>query len=192
VAGPYPQSKVHAERTAWDFVADRSLELVTVNPGLVLGPLLHRERKTSMEVIRLLLARKLPAAPRLSFAVVDVRDIAAAHRLAMETPQAAGNRYICATPSLWMVEIAAMLAAAFGPRGYRVPTGRLPYWLMWLSARFDPAVRLALDYYGVPVLVSAEKAESELGWSPRPAEESILAAAESLIRFGVVHRRDPV
>ena len=62
---------------AWDFAANQPLELVTINPGLVLGPLRRRQQATSMEVIRLLLARKLPAVPRLSFAVVDVRDIAA-------------------------------------------------------------------------------------------------------------------
>ena len=89
-----------------------------------------------MEVIRLLLARKLPAVPKLSFAPVDVRDIAAAHRLA--------------------------------------------------SARFDKTIRLALSYYGVPVLVSADKAKQELGWVPRPASESIVAAAESLIHHGIV------
>jgi len=102
-----------------------------------------------MEVLRLLLARKLPAVPRLSFAVVDVRDVAAAHRLAMENPGAAGNRYICASSAMWMGEIAAVLATAFGPHGYRVPARILPYWLMWANARFDRTIRLALSYYGV-------------------------------------------
>jgi dihydroflavonol-4-reductase len=186
---PYPKSKMHAERVAWDFIATHPLELVTINPGLVLGPLQRRQQATSMEVIRLLLARKLPAVPRLSFAPVDVRDIAAAHRLAMETPAAAGNRYICASPAMWMGEIADVLATSFGPHGYRVPTRTLPYWLMWANARFDQTIRLALSYYGVPVLVSADKAKQELGWVPRPASESIVAAGESLIQHGIVPRR---
>jgi dihydroflavonol-4-reductase len=186
---PYPKSKLYAEKAAWDFAASQPLELVTINPGLVLGPLLRKEQKTSMEVIRLLLAHKLPAVPRMSFAVVDVRDIAAAHRLAMETPEAAGNRYICANPSMWMGDMAAVLDAEFGPRGYRVPTRALPYWLMWINARFDTMIRLALSYYGVPVLVSADKAKRELGWAPRPADESIVAAGESLIQHGIVPPR---
>jgi dihydroflavonol-4-reductase len=188
---PYPKSKFHAERAAWDFAADHPVELVTVNPGLVLGPLQRKEQKTSMEVVRLLLARKLPAVPRLSFAVVDVRDVAAAHRLAMEIPHAAGNRYICANPAMWMGDIAEILQTAFGPDGYRVPTRTLPYWLMWANARFDKTVRLALSYYGVPVLVSADKAKEELGWVPRPARESITAAAESMIHYGIVPRYNP-
>ena len=188
---PYPKSKLHAERAAWDFAASHPVELVTINPGLVLGPLQRRQQNTSMEVIRLLLARKLPAVPRLSFAVVDVRDIAAAHRLAMETPRAAGNRYICANPAMWMGGIAAVLDTAFGRHGYRVPTRTLPYWLMWASARFDKTIRLALGYYDVPILVSADKARQELGWAPRPASESIVAAGESMIHYGVVPRRPP-
>jgi len=42
---------------------------------------------------------------------------------------------------------------------------------------------------GVPVLVSADKARQELGWLPRPASESIVAAAESMIHYGIVPRR---
>jgi dihydroflavonol-4-reductase len=187
-SAPYPRSKVYAERAAWDFARAHQLDLVTILPGLVLGPLLHAERTTSLEVIRVLLAHALPAVPRLGFAVVDVRDIAAAHRLAMETRAAAGNRYVCAGEHLWMGEIAAILAAEFGPRGYRVPTRPLPYWLMWMLARFDRTSRLALDYVGVPALVSADRATRELGWTARPARASILDAAESLLRYRVVPR----
>src|SRR5262249_6003132 len=147
------------------------------------------QQNTSMEAVRLLLAHKMPAVPRLSFAVADVRDIATAHRLAMETPEAAGNRYICAGPSMWMGDIAAVLDTAFGPRGYRTPPRTLPYWLMWANDRFDKTIRLALSYYRVPVLVSADKAKQELGWAPRPASESIVAAGESMIRHGIVPRR---
>jgi nucleoside-diphosphate-sugar epimerase len=185
-ADAYPKSKTLAERAAWDFVADRELELVTINPGLVLGPLLRAEDPASIEAVRLLLARKLPAVPRISFSVVDARDVAAAHRLAMETPAAAGNRYICANQPMWLTEIADVLAAEFGPRGYRVPTRTLPYWLMWIRARFDATTRMALGYWGVPMPVSADKAKSELGWKPRPAVESITEAGESLIRYGIV------
>ncbi|MEV3927594.1 SDR family oxidoreductase [Actinomadura coerulea] len=186
---PYPKSKVYAEKAAWEFVADQPLELVTINPGLVLGPLLRREQKISMEVIRMLLANKLPAIPRLSFPVVDVRDVSLAHRLAMETPKAAGNRYICVDKSMWMGDIAGVLHAEFGPRGYRIPARVLPYWLMWVGARFDKTMRLALGNYGVPVRVSPDKAKQELGWTPRSARESIIAAGESLIRYGIVPPR---
>lgn len=187
-SGPYPRSKLYAERAAWDFVADHAIELVTVNPGLVLGPVQHAHRTTSIEVIRKLLSRAMPAVPHIGFSVVDVRDVAIAHRLAMETPEAAGNRYILAGEHLWMGDIAAVLAAEFGPRGYQVPTRRLPYWLMWMIARFDKAIGLALSLVGQQQLVTAGKAAAELGWGTRPAPQSIIDSAESLLHYGVVGR----
>lgn len=185
---PYDRSKVYAERAAWDFVQDQDLELATINPGLVLGPLLHTERPTSLEVVRKLLSRELPAVPRLGFAVVDARDVAIAHRLAMQIPRAAGNRYICANETMWMGDVAAVLAAEFGSRGYRIPTRPLPYWLMWTIGRFDKTVRRGLTLFDEPVLVSTDKARQELGWAPRPARESIVDTAESLLQYEVVPR----
>lgn len=187
--GPYPKSKIYAERAAWEFASQHKLELVAVNPGLVLGPLLRSGRTTSIEVIRQLLAHAIPATPRIGFAVADVRDVAIAHRLALEVPQAAGNRYICTGEHIWMSDMAAVLAAEFASKGYRIPQRRLPYWLMWLIARFDPSVRLALSLVGVPQLVSAAKAKRELDWTARPVRDTILETAESLISHGMVQPR---
>ena len=109
-----------------------------------------------------------------------------AETIAAQWTGAAGNRYILGTEPLWMGDIARILKTTFGPRGYRVPTRRLPYWVMWLNARVDRVVRLALDYHAIPLRLELNKAQRELGWKPRPAEESIVAAAESLIRHNIV------
>jgi len=190
-AAAYPRSKFFAERAARDFARSGGIELVTVNPALVLGPVLSAARRTSVELIQVLLAREVPAVPRLGFAVTDVRDVAVAHRLAMETAGAAGNRYIVAGEHLWLREMAAILAAEYRPRGYRVPTGPLPTPLLWLAARFDPRLKLTLSMAGIPQLVSAEKARTELGWQPRPARETILDTARSLIAHGLVQASSP-
>jgi nucleoside-diphosphate-sugar epimerase len=189
----YQKSKTLAERAAWEYVeqlpAERRFELAVVNPGFVLGPLLNADPGTSGELIRKLMVREMPACPEVGFAPVDVRDVALAHRLAMERPEAPGNRYICAGEHLWVRDMARVLAAEFNPRGYRVPTGRLPYWLMWIIARFDKAVRLALDYVGRKEIVSSAKAQRELGWTMRPIEETILDTARTMIEYGVVPAR---
>jgi nucleoside-diphosphate-sugar epimerase len=168
---------------------DKRFELAVINPGLVLGPMLRAESGTSVNVVRRLLNREVPASPRIGFTPVDVRDVAIAHRLAMERPEAAGNRYICAGDYIWMQDIAKILAGEFNPQGYKVPTGRLPYWLLWGLARFDRTVRLALDLVGRRDLVTAEKAERELGWSMRPVTQSIIDTGQSLIEHGVVRRQ---
>jgi len=190
---PYPKSKTLAEQAAWKFIEglpERGrLELAVINPGFVLGPLLNADPGTSGELVRKLIAREMPACPRIGFATVDVRDIAVAHRLAMESPNAAGKRFICAGEHVWIQDIARILAGDLNTKGFRVPTGKLPYWLMWIIARFDAEVRLGLDYVGRSELVSAERAKRELGWSMRPLEETVLATGRSIVEQGLVQAR---
>jgi nucleoside-diphosphate-sugar epimerase len=189
---PYQKSKTLAERAAWDFVAalnpPQRFELTVINPGFVVGPLLGGVSGTSAELVRKLLLREVPACPRLGWAMVDVRDVARAERLALESPAAAGERYIVAGDHVWMQDAARVLAERYRPLGYRVPTGTLPYWALWVIARFDRTMRMTLAYIDHRELVSAAKARTELGLTLRPAQESLLDMAESLIEQGVVPR----
>ncbi|MGK8522488.1 SDR family oxidoreductase [Nocardia asteroides] len=186
----YQKSKTLAERAAWDFVATlpagERFELVVLNPGMVLGPLLSAATSTSHEPVRRLLNRDVPGAPRVGWAPVDVRDLAVAHRLALETQAAAGNRYICAGEHLWMADMARILAGEYGPRGFEVPTRQLPNWVVRSVALFDKGVRLTLPTLGRTESLSAEKARRELGWTMRPVRESVLDTAESLLQHGIV------
>jgi nucleoside-diphosphate-sugar epimerase len=131
----------------------------------------------------------MPAVPPLNLAFTDVRDLAAAHRLALEIPEAKGNRYICANGQLPMVGIAAILKEEYGPRGYKVATRQLPAWVLRVAAPFNGEARLAVDMLGTQHDVTTEKAERELGWTPRTLRESILETAESLISAGIVPPR---
>ncbi len=119
----------------------------------------------------------------------DVRDIAIAHRLAMESPRSPGNRYICSGEDTWMPDLARVRSAEFGPRGFRVPTRRMPYWAMRLAARFDPALRLVLGYVGRRQRLSNQKAFDEWGWTARLTAETLRDTAQSLIDHAVVHPR---
>src|SRR6185295_8779111 len=163
-----------------------------INPGAVLGPLLGSDYGTSAEIVQRLMSRSMPACPEIGFAIVDVRDVALAHRLAMEKPNAAGNRYICAGNHYWMRDIAQMLAEEFGPQGYRVPTGHLPYWVLWLAARFDPTIRMTLNYIGRKELVSNDKIRRELGMEFRDVRDTAVEMARTMIEQGVVPRKGSV
>lgn len=186
----YQKSKTLAERAAWEFLdaqpADRGLELAVVNPGMVLGPVQYAATSTSHEPIRRLLARDTPGSPRVGWSVVDVRDLATAHRLAMEVPEAAGNRYICSGEHLWMGEMARILAEEFDSLGFRVPTRGLPDWLVRTIAVFDKGLRLAVPTLGRTERLSAEKARRELGWTMRPIRETVVDTADSLLAYGIV------
>ena len=189
---PYQKSKTLAERSAWDFVkslpGERRFELAVINPGMVLGPLLDSDVQTSSELVKRLMRRELPGCPELGFAVVDVRDVALAHRLAMEIPAAAGQRFICAGDHVWVRDIAKILAAEFGPLGYRIPTRDLPYWLLWIAGRFDRTVRMTLGYIGRKEEVSHERLGRVLGMQLRPLKDTLVEMGYSLIENGVVPR----
>ncbi|MGH8795406.1 MAG: SDR family oxidoreductase [Stackebrandtia sp.] len=186
----YRKSKTLAERAAWELVdglpEDRRFEFAVVLPGMCLGPLLNADANTSLQAVKKLMAREMPGVPRLGFATVDVRDVAAAHLLAMERPEAPGNRYILAGENIWMREIAELLAAEFGPAGYRVPTREMPNWMVRIAARFDKTVRLVVSFLGQGELVSPDKAIRELGWSMRPAKQTIIDTGYSLIDHELV------
>jgi nucleoside-diphosphate-sugar epimerase len=189
----YAKGKLLAERFAWEFAAAHpdGPEVAVVIPGAVIGPPLQSRKASSADIIRRMLAGQMPVVPRLGLAYSDVRDLAVAHRLAMELPGAAGNRYICADEHLWMGEVAAILKAEYGPRGYKVATRDMPYWLMRAAALVNDEVKLAAAMYGVPHDVSAAKAKRELGWTPRPVRQSILETAEYLISAGIVSAKPP-
>lgn len=186
--GAYEQSKTLAERAAWDFIerSGSGLELSVINPGLVLGPLYGPAASTSNEAVVKLLNREFPACPNFTYAMVDARDVAAAHLAAMTTADAAGQRYLCALNSLSLRDIAAILAREYGPRGYRVPSGKLPNSLVRLVARFDKVAALAINDLANPQTIDNDKVTKLLGRPLRSLEEMTIATAESLIGYKMV------
>jgi dihydroflavonol-4-reductase len=87
--------------------------------------------------------------------------------------------------------MARILADEFDPRGFRVPTGQLPNWVVRAVAVFDRGVRLTLPSLGRTERLSTEKARRELGWTMRPVRGTVLDTAESLVRYGIVERPTP-
>jgi dihydroflavonol-4-reductase len=185
---PYPLSKTLAERAAWEFAAQDTsgMELSVICPGFILGPALDRDIGTSAEVIRMFLSGAYPAVPRTCTAIADVRDVAAGHVAAMESPAAAGKRFICASESLWLKEIGAILLKRFPEFRRALPTRELPDLVVRLIALFDPTLRAVVPDLGEKKAVANEKARRALGLQLRTAEEAIVGMAQSLIDLRLV------
>ena len=186
---PYVKSKTLAERAAWDFIAKEggSLELAVVNPVAVFGPALGPDYSTSILLVQRLMDGAIPGCPRLSFGVVDVRDVADLHIRAMTDPAAKGERFLAiAGDFMSMLDIAKVLKGRMGVAAKRVPTRQLPNWLVRIASLRDPAVKQILPELGRAKNASNEKAKRMLGWGPRSAEEAIVATAESLVRLGLL------
>jgi nucleoside-diphosphate-sugar epimerase len=187
--GAYTKSKTIAERAAWDFVAGENgkLELAVVNPVGVFGPVLGPDFSTSILLVQRFLNGEVPGLPKLSFGVVDVRDVADMHIRAMTNPAAKGERFLAVTGDfMTMLEIAKILKANMGQAGARVPTRQIPNWIVRLAALRDPALRLITPELGKEKNATNEKARRMLGWNPRSREESLLSTAESLLRLGLL------
>lgn len=185
---PYPRSKTIAERAARDWIAKEggALELVTVNPALVLGPVMSGDFSGSVEAVTRLLGGKLPGLPPIGFGVVDVRDVADLHVRALTAPGIAGERFIASGPFMMFADLARVLRERLGEDARKVPTRRLPGWVLRVASIFDPLLRQVTSEIGRTRATGSAHAKEVLGWEPRPAAETIADTARSLIAQGVV------
>jgi nucleoside-diphosphate-sugar epimerase len=184
---PYVRSKTIAEQAAWELVKERREEdrLAVVNPGAIIGPLLHDDTSYSLQAVERLL-KGMPGMPRLGFSFVDVRDVADLEIRAMTSPDAGGQRFIAVTKFLWMSETGEILRDRLGEGASKVPTRTIPDFVVRGMALFDGGIRSVVSGLGKRSELSSEKAKTTLGWSPRPIEDTIAETGESLIQHGVV------
>jgi dihydroflavonol-4-reductase len=179
---PYVRSKTLAERAAWDLVEETGANkrLATIQPGAIIGPTLNEDHSYSLQAIKRLLSG-MPAAPRIGFTFVDVRDVADLHIRAMTDPAAGGERFIATDRWLWTADVAAILRERLGDAARKVPTRVAPDMLVRLMARFDGSIRSIVGDLGKQSWISSDKARATLGWTTRPIESSIEDTARSLL-----------
>jgi nucleoside-diphosphate-sugar epimerase len=184
---PYVRSKTVAERAAWDLVRERGAEdrLAVVNPGAIIGPVLHGDISYSVQSVERLL-KGMPGVPRLGFNFVDVRDVADLEIRAMTSPEAGGKRFIAVTQWVWMADAGQILRDRLGDQASKVPTRTVPDLIVRGMALFDGGIRSIVGTLGKRTDLSSERAINTLGWSPRPVEDTIAETGRSLIDQGVV------
>jgi nucleoside-diphosphate-sugar epimerase len=154
---------------------------VTVLPAAVFGPARTAGSLGSLQVVQALLDGSAMAIPRLGFEVVDVRDVAAAHLLAMSSPEAAGERFIVSGELLWFGDVAEVLRDRLGPDAARVPTTTLTDDEFRAVAELSADLGTLLPLLGRSLQHSSAKARRVLGWQPRPANETIVDSARCLL-----------
>jgi len=167
---PYPRSKTVAERAAWDFMNSEGggTELTVINPTFILGPPLTEAAGSSMYLIKAMFSGEMAVAPRHRFGIADVRDVADLHVRAMAAPGAAGQRYIGVSdrPPITYLELAGFLRERYGQLAAKAPTA---------EAAGDEPPRLTIHN---------DRAKNELGWRPRPAQDTITDTVDNLRERG--------
>ena len=182
----YSKSKTLAEKAAWDFIEaeGKPFEFTVINPALVIGPSLSNDLGESNKAIQMVATGKMPVAVPLQFGYVDVRDVAAAHILAMQKTESDGERFALAEKDMWYQDVAKVLR----DNGFnKAPKLSVPVWAAKILANFSPELKMALPYIGrVRSVKFTSKAKDILGWNPRPAEESILETANQIKDLGLI------
>ncbi|CAN6297285.1 unnamed protein product [Urochloa humidicola] len=114
----YSVSKTLAEKAAWKFAEEKGLDVVVVNPGTVLGPIIPPTINSSMSVLLRLLQGCTEEYKDIFIGAVHVQDVALAHILAFENPSASGRHLCIESISHWS-DLAAKVAELYPD--YKVP-----------------------------------------------------------------------
>ncbi|TDQ08108.1 SDR family oxidoreductase [Pedobacter metabolipauper] len=164
-SGAYIKSKTIAEMAAWDYMKNEGgdMELTVINPVAIFGPVMGQDHSTSVGFIKSLLEGHIKQTPGFTFGVVDVRDVAAIHLLAMTHPEAAGERFLATASDVVSIYDIAQFIKKERPAAALNIAELEP---------LDPSAYTAM---------SNEKAKRILGWKPRSKEAAILASVDSLV-----------
>ncbi len=178
--GHYKRSKYLAEERVRSLCENEGAPVVIVNPSTPIGPADRKPTPTG-RLVRDAAAGKIPAYVDTGLNVVHVDDVAAGHWLALHRGQT-GQRYILGGDNL---PLSAILTRIAGLTGHSSPRWQIPrrflYPLAWAGEQW-----IRWRGYGTPLVTLDElrmaahhmyftsvKAENELGYSHRPAEEAL-------------------
>ena len=182
----YAVSKTRAELSAWAYAEAQGFRdrLVTVNPGLVLGPDPFENGGASLAVVRDLMRGEFPALPKLAYPLIDIRDCASIHVAAMEREAAAGRRLLAAGKTLSFSEIADIIREAY-PQA-KLPSREAPSFALKLLSLFDDRIKPIVGDLGHMPHADTAYVTSLTGVVPRPARETVIATADALVENGEV------
>ncbi|XP_065847762.1 phenylacetaldehyde reductase [Euphorbia lathyris] len=161
----YPLSKTLAEKAAWEFAEENGLDVVVVNPGTVMGPVIPPTLNASMAMFVRLLEGCTETYENFFMGSVHFKDVAMAHIIVYENPSASG-RHLCVEAISHFGDFAAKAAELYPE--YNMP--RLP-------KDTQPGLLRAKD---------GAKKLMDLGLEFIPMEQIIKDAVESLKSKGFI------
>ena len=193
--GNYKRSKYVAEHEVLRLAA-QGAPVVLTQPTFPVGPLDRRPTPTGKVIVDFLNGQ-MPGYVDTSFNVVHVDDLAAGHLLALERGRQ-GASYVLGGENVTMRELLASLAAA---TSLRAPTLRVPSAVSIAAARVSDAVEAGLlrrephvplegaQMAATQMRFDDSRAREELGYTSRPAADSLRDAARYFVEAGYV--REP-
>ncbi len=171
---PYKRTKLAAEERVLAAAAD-GLDAVVVNPTAPVGEGDRKPTPTG-RMIAGVASGRIPAYVASGLNVVDVRDVARGHVLALERGRA-GERYLLGGVNLTLAELFAAIARIAGRARPRV---KVPYPVTVGAAQLGLANRDEVRLARMPMFFSSAKAERELEYRPGPVEPALARAVAGL------------
>lgn len=187
---PYSLSKTLAEKLAWELAEKQHRwDLLTINPGFIMGPSLsQRTDSTSIDImIQLATGKFKTGVPSGDMGFVDVRDVAKAHILAGFSETASG-RHICVSEHKTFLDMANAIRAKY-PQ-YPLPKGYIPKWLFWIIA---PMAGFSRKYVklnvGIDLKFDTSYIRKDLGMEFIPFEKTITDHFEQLLKDEIIKNK---
>uniref|UniRef100_A0AC34F2P5 NAD-dependent epimerase/dehydratase domain-containing protein n=1 Tax=Panagrolaimus sp. ES5 TaxID=591445 RepID=A0AC34F2P5_9BILA len=192
----YAKSKTIAEKTAWDYWNSLNpmtkFELTVLNPTFITGPVLSTVEHGSATIIgRMMDFRTFLAAPKACLGVVDVRDVAKAHILAMTNEKTNGERILIThTQPTWFRDMRDWLMEEFKEDGYIFSPITVPNWLLKIYAKtnIDPQSSAVVHRIGPELRFSNQKSLDLLRMTYISPKQSVIEMMHSMIELGMVRK----
>jgi dihydroflavonol-4-reductase len=165
--------------------AGGGLEAVVVNPTTPVGDGDRKPTPTGRMIAGVAGGRIRGYVATTGLNVVDVRDVARGHALALAQGRA-GERYLLGGVNLPLAELFAAIADLAGRARPRL---RVPYPFAVAAARVGLANRDEVRLARIPMYFSSRKAETALGYRPGPVEPALARAVADALAPNSWRRR---
>ena len=185
----YEETKLEAHKVVQRMIDDQGLPAIIVQPGGVYGP---GDTSQVADLLEQFFAGKLPLMPfpELGICMTHVEDIAGGILLGLDKGKL-GETYVISGPATTMREAVDTVARL---SGRKAPKRALPTGLMKAMIPIGPLVgkvmgqppnlrELISSADNVTFWASYDKAQRELGYSPRGMEEGLRQTLEADSRF---------
>eukprot|EP00163_Fabomonas_tropica_P013230 TRINITY_DN24732_c0_g1_i1.p1 TRINITY_DN24732_c0_g1~~TRINITY_DN24732_c0_g1_i1.p1 ORF type:complete len:456 (-),score=125.61 TRINITY_DN24732_c0_g1_i1:214-1581(-) len=189
---PYHFAKTEAEKQAWETwkkmpQTENKFDFITMLPTMVIGPILTDDAlglNTSLRIIQDLMRGLVPFIPKMGLALVDVRDVALAHVVALQSPKAAG-RYILHTDTLWTKDAVEIMKPKY--KKHRFPSSVKSKFFVRRNETFanNMPFQYIRPWLGKWPQFSNTKSRRDLGLTYTPIEKSLIDMCASFEEKGI-------
>ncbi len=183
---PYRLSKIASEKAAWKFANENNMELTTILPGSVFGEVMNGKNLSSNEILLRLVNGGIPRAFNVPFETSNVVDLAKLHFLAFENDKAIGERFLAASQTITMPDVAKLITSKYPDT--KTPKKVFNDISVKVLAKFVPPLRSMVPMLNRQYTHTTEKAEKLLGWKQQTPTDTIVQAVECFYKFNLIKK----